>query len=420
MPRIGQRRIPENVQGGGMGGRAYLLRDEFSGDLAAGAVNGAPAVPGPGTRSEDGDAVNSISGGAYVWAQWTTTKNALRYADIALVRKLGQVVLVKARITSGAATQFYFGLSTSAAAPTPTAGAGEVQVRCQGPGSAMRFILNGLYNINDSDTWPNNANYQQFAIVLRATGALLFRKFDTDTQWLLSSIWTPSGANSPLYFYWSNFTATANDSDGALDFVRFPQSPYIFTPLAYAAFGGADGPLGNTDVLGPDLQISPVLAWVNQVGTWAIATNKATATALAGGLAIATVPTASADAHIRIALTRAGGSVGGIARYQDSSNYLRFSHDGVNALCEQVVAGTPTTLRTGAATFVADALIYLIVSGTTGWLFYNNVAIGASFTVPASTQKAHGLYTTNVGNTMDGFEVWAYGTGGEHGILAGM
>jgi hypothetical protein len=156
------------------------------------------------------------------------------------------------------------------------------------------------------------------------------------------------------------------------------------------------------------------------VGTWAIASGKATASALAGGLAIATVPTSSPDAHIRIALTRAGGVVGGVARYQDSSNYLRFTHDGTNALCEQVVAGVPTTLRTGAAAFVADALIYLIVSGTTGWLFYNNVAIGASFTVPASVYKNHGLYTTNTGNTMDNFEAFPYGTDDEHAILKVM
>jgi hypothetical protein len=112
--------------------------------------------------------------------------------------------------------------------------------------------------------------------------------------------------------------------------------------------------------------------------------------------------------------------VGGIARYQDSSNYLRFSHDGTNTLCEQVVAGVPTTLRTGAAAFVADALIYLRVTGTTGWLFYNNVAIGASFAVPDSIYANHGLYTTNTGNTMDNFEAFPDGTGGEHVQLGVM
>jgi len=35
----------------GGAGIAYLLRDEFHTDRAAGSVNGTPAEPGPGTRT---------------------------------------------------------------------------------------------------------------------------------------------------------------------------------------------------------------------------------------------------------------------------------------------------------------------------------------------------------------------------------
>jgi hypothetical protein len=50
-----------------MGGKKleYLIRDEFLGDLAAGAVHGTPATPGPGTRSlVDAGARVSLSAGA--------------------------------------------------------------------------------------------------------------------------------------------------------------------------------------------------------------------------------------------------------------------------------------------------------------------------------------------------------------------
>lgn len=45
----------------------YLLRDLFSNDVAAGALNGTPAVPGPGTRSvTDGSAVAAAGSGRLV------------------------------------------------------------------------------------------------------------------------------------------------------------------------------------------------------------------------------------------------------------------------------------------------------------------------------------------------------------------
>lgn len=200
------------------------------------------------------------------------------------------------------------------------------------------------------------------------------------------------------------------------DRVHIPQSLYI-PSLWYDSFTRADGALGSSETTGPDGQATPATAWVNQTGTIGVTGNAAQATALAGGLALATIPTTYADVHVRAALTRAAGNIGINARFQDTDNYLRAYHDGTNVVCQQVVAGTPTTLRTGAAAFVASAYIYLIVRGTTGWLFYNNVAIGASFTVPSSTQTAHGLYTTDLGNTVQAIEMWPDGGGGEHAAL---
>jgi hypothetical protein len=382
---------------------SYLLRDEFTDTLAAGAVNGTPAVPGPGTRTVvDTNGIMSTSGGVLVVNGTPAANNRFH---------LGSVARVAGRVFKGtfpAMTTAPFAVIEFGWSIDGTTDVNGVP----GIDYSSTTVIRPRDGISAKYSFTMGAAPHSVALVLRATGGWSFA--------LVGGKWVM------LYIHPTNATATlfpkimltgASAVNFTHDSFRVPQSLYIPTPLAYAAFGGANGPLGNTDVLGPDLQLSPVLAWADQVGTWAIATNKATASALAGGLAIATVPTSSPDTHIRIALTRAGGSVGGVARYQDASNYLRFSHDGTNALCEQVVAGVPTTLRTGAAAFVASALIYLRVSGTTGWLFYNNAAVGASFTIPASTQKNHGLYTTNTGNTMDNFEAFPDGTGSEHAFL---
>lgn len=204
-----------------------------------------------------------------------------------------------------------------------------------------------------------------------------------------------------------------------IDGFRVPQSLYI-SSLWYDSFTRDNGALGSSESVGPDSQATPITAWVNQEGTTEVVGNAAQATALAGGIANATLLTTYADAHIRAALTRAAGNVGINARYQDSSNYLRAYHDGTNAVCQQVVAGVATTLRTGAAAFSAGAYIYLLLRGTTGWLFYNGVAVGASFTVPASTYAAHGVHTTDLGNTVPVFEAWPDGGGGEHWRLGTM
>jgi hypothetical protein len=382
---------------------SYLLRDEFTDTLSAGSVNGTPAVPGPGGARLVVDAENklSLSGGNAVFSGGKITPAygdpGLWYGGIS--RIAGRLIAAKMTRNSGTGG---FGFDTGQSGGFSAGGAAMDLT-----GTTLRDPLNsvtiGLATAGIS---------YQFAISLRSSGAFHFVRGGTEyPDWRL--LWIHNiGSTATLYPSLLSF-----DISGNCDYLRIPQSLYIPTPLAYAAFGGADGPLGNTDAVGPDGQVAPVLAWVDQVGTWAIASGKATASALVGGEAIATVLTTSPDIHIRAKLTRAGGNVGIIARLQNSSNYLRAYHDGTNAVCQQVVAGVPTTLRTGAAAFVASAYIYLIVSGTIGWLFYNNAAIGASFTVPASEQKNHGLYTTNTGNTMDEFEAWPYGTGGEHAFL---
>ena len=146
----------------------------------------------------------------------------------------------------------------------------------------------------------------------------------------------------------------------------------------------------------------------------------ASASALSGGLAIATAPCGTPDVLLEAALTRSAGVVGLCARYQASTDYLIAYHNGTNAKLDKVVAGITTNLVSAAATYSASAVMRLILSGTEARLFYNDLAVGGLVTVPSSTQTEHGLYTTDTGNTFDNAVAWARGTEGQYESLNGF
>lgn len=205
------------------------------------------------------------------------------------------------------------------------------------------------------------------------------------------------------------------------DYVRHYDG-WLPTPLASDGFGSA---FGATDGLGHGISSGigaggNGLAWTQQIGTWQTAAGVASASALAGGLAIATVPTTTANVLIAANLTRAGGNVGLVARYADANNHLLAYHDGTNAKVDQVLAGVTTNLVSAAATYTAGARLRLIPYGTEVQLFYGATRVGVSTGLDASlTATAHGLYTTDTGNTIDLFRSFAGGGGsGEYGGLS--
>lgn len=380
----------------------YLLLDRFGDAHAAGAVNGTPAEPGPGGSRVvvDTNSKLSIAGGeaSFATGGLGVDNPGIRYPS--LNRALGRTVLGSIVHLSGDNALLGFGNGSSLLLV-----------------HAMRFSSATTLRAADNSATIGIGIYDfgvlyHVAVVARLIGAFYFIKGGAFTNYTL--VWI-SNVNSNALIY----PGISGGATGILtaDNLRVPSRLFIPVPLASDSFAGGAGSmdgrltdgLGHAEQNGGDGKV-----WTDQVGTWAILTNAAAASALSGGLAIATVDTPSADAVIDVEATRSAGSVGGIARYQDANNYLRFYHEGTNAVCQQVVAGTPSTLRTGAATYSAGAVVRLILNGTTGRLFYNNVAVGAVFTVPASIYAAHGLYTTNTGNSLDDFQVWARGTGGEY------
>ena len=64
--------------------------------------------------------------------------------------------------------------------------------------------------------------------------------------------------------------------------------------------------------------------------------------------------------------------------------------------------------------------VMVAMDGTAARLYYNKSLVGAQQTISDAglqTGQAHGLYSTDILATLDGFVVWARGTGGEYGSV---
>lgn len=243
--------------------------------------------------------------------------------------------------------------------------------------------------------------------ILRNTGRyILIKGVDSIIRFRHMDEWSNA---SPLS---AGMTAVTRNKTLQFDNVGIPTSLfYAIQSLASDSFNRADGAIGSTDGAGhAEANSGSGLAWTNQVGTYTIATNKAASSTLSGGSAIATVDSGTIHVYIRVKATRSAGNVGVVLRYVDANNYIRAYHDGTNAVLEKVVAGTPTSVISAAATYSAGAYITVICDGAVFELQYNEVRIGTGGTIADAglqTSTLMGLYSTNAANTFDDFVLFA-------------
>lgn len=385
---------------------SYLLRDEFTTPLAAGSVNGTAAEPGPGTRVVV-DTANgvTITGGNLSLTGFTGLNDPGYWLD-GIARVAGR--LLKQQFNRTAIRRSRVGWDS--------AQGGSIRE------NSFRFNVGGVLSIFTATsqiigvaTWVANTDYE-CVVVLRTAGAYHFIKGGAFTNWTL--LWvTDVAANDPLYPGIGKETG----AEALLsDFCRVPDVIWLPTPLAYDTFTRANGALGNSETTGPDAQDVTARAWANRIGTTLVAANAASASALVGGEALATVDTVTADVLCDAELTRAGGNVGIVVRYQDATNYIIAYHTGVNARLDKIVAGVTTNVISAAAAYGAGRVGRVICEGTQFQLFYNDVKIGATSTINDASLQAgteQGLYSTNVGNSQDDFEVFPRGSGNEYARL---
>lgn len=244
----------------GGSGISYILRDEFSDTLAAGAVNGTPATPGPGTRTvTDTGGILSLAGGQLIVAGVGAGDDPrLTYGTPAITREAGRILILAMANT---VTREYWGFSTANPATNATG-----QPLFNRSAAVMSFRIAAAASVGIAAT----ASFSKYAIRLRATGAQLF---GYDTAWrLLYSVET--GATATLYVCPAcGYGAGAQVA--ASDYVRVPVPLWQIAPLASDSFDRSNGSLhaSVTDGLAVEEVGGAGKVWT--ATTWTIATNVA-------------------------------------------------------------------------------------------------------------------------------------------------
>jgi hypothetical protein len=405
-------------QGGGVGHQAdfaappyYLLRDEFTTDRAAGAVDGTAAEPGPGERDVvDSGGRASIAGGRFVVANSVASFDP-QFIYTGGVRSPGRMVVIEIT-TANTGNHVSVGWGVGAGSGTNF-------------DHGLRFIQTSIIRINlfdstavDVGAFATTTSYL-VAVIQRAAGALYFVKGGAYSNWTLLYV-ESLGTTGPLRT--GAFTVGIGRSWSS-DEIIVPALKWLPAPVVsdgFSAWGESDG-LGHAEgIAGGIGSGGGGVEWTDAAGTWGAADGVAAASALTGGRAIATADSGEADLIATVNCTFSSGTMSLIVRWVDESNHVQLRLTSANCQLVKVVAGVSTTVSDVAYTYVAGAPLRLICSGDKFRRFYNNAAIGAEFTIAdAAIQSATmvGLRTDNTGNTFDDLTIYARGTGGEYDTI---
>jgi hypothetical protein len=380
----------------GGGGIAYLLRDLFDTALAAGSVDGTTAEPtGAYTRNTtdtSGTGVLITAGKLRIVGDGTWNHEGVRWTP-GITREAGRVIgmVLDLNVSGAGNAQGILTDRTDVNIPNNMSlvfdNTGIAFARRTSAGTSPAINIAGLTDV----TWY---------YILRANGRFVLYDDGSNVHLLWWDDWDNTATLYP--FLTVRNASYIVESDELL----IPQNYFNIASYVSAAdsFDRANGTLGNTDGAVLAEGGGDGVAWTADDGTWAIATNVATCSALSGGIGIATIDNGETDVLIECALTRSGDDVGVVARYMDSNNYLIAYTDGTNAVVAEVVSGTPNTLITAAVTYSAGASIRINVNGSNVMLYYNELYVGEDTGINAAlTGTQHGLYTTNIGNSLDDF-----------------
>lgn len=385
--------------------------DTFTTDRSAGAVIGTAAQAGPGNRVvTDSGSKLSLSGGACVWTSGVGNYDPAISWTAPVVRFPGRVIRFSLTLS---ANRVQIGLLT---AMTHADIANARRCVIDYLASNVRIVPSATITAINAETFSTGTYV--LTVILRRQGAFYLVKGGsfTDNQILFID---NVDATETLYPFVANIGTTTSVSIADVSTLDDEWSPTPTASDGFASWGTTNG-LGHREGIEATAGSGGSgLTWTAQVGTWATASGRACASALTGGIALATVPVAIANVVARVKAHRSAGNVGLALRWTDSSNHLRAYIDGTNCRLDQVLSGTVTNLISAAVTYVAGAEIMVIFAATgTARLYYNGAYVGITTSVNgALTGTAHGLYATDTGNAVDDFAVWARGTGAEHAAL---
>lgn len=372
----------------------YLLQDEFTTPLTAGSVDGTDAEPGAGTRHTTAGNV-SIASGALVIAA-TGSWGEASYRSGSFSRVAGRMLVQRVQVDTPTTAAAMVGPRTDTNISGNTAFGGHNLA-----GLSLDFASFAARH-NTSGASPaiyplTGATYYTIVFAHRAIGKQIF--IDGNLVWI--DDWD---STATLY---GGITGRANTT--SLDYERVPEDLFLAAPLASDGFGST---FGTTDGAG-HAETSGIGSGggsktYSQVGTWATASGKASASALSSGIAHASVECGTRDVFADVDLTRSTGEIGLLLRYKDGDNYAYLVHDGTNVKLVEVVSGTPSTLLTSAATYSADATLRVSLIGTAYRVYYNGLLVGSgTMNAALSDGTKHGLYANNTTDEADNLVIYA-------------
>jgi hypothetical protein len=249
------------------GRSGYSLFDSFSVDVAAGSVHGTFSDKSHSERTVvDTENKLSISGGKLVFAagvQDVWGDPGIWYP--AEARVAGKVLLTTVTLTE-TTTKCGVGWSVLAS------GVPDAMLLFEPSTSLIRFYD----GTNDIGLAPFSATTYQIASTLRAIGMYHFIKGGAFTFWTFLAIAPLNNAASTrpcISNTNANFTA---------DEPRVAKRRWLPEPLCYDSFVRVDGPLGVSDIVGPDGQSCISRTWSFPAGTAAISGNAAVISPTAG------------------------------------------------------------------------------------------------------------------------------------------
>lgn len=399
----------------------WLLRDDFTTDLAAGSVNGTAAEPGPGTRGVVDPAVAGYIQNGQFWMPPSVGDIRLHYNDAAFSpdAQPGRISLMQ--FEGQGRLGGYFGWDNAAT------------------GDINRWATR--LNANDVHCYINavlRAKPDGYAVLpVGQMWTIWWIPRTTGCHWFMDTPNTPypwlchvNRDTAAAAYNWIGCNQIGNTDDWSIHTIRQADDDWLWlpAPIASDSFDRANGAMGNTDGAGhQESGADPLMggggdgvAWTDSIGTTQINANEASASALVGGIAMATVDPGIPDISMICELaTHVGGNIGLVFRYTDSNNYAIAYMDGANLVIDEVVGGVLNNLASYVVAWVANEDMFISVTGQQISLTWRTTYISPINTLHASlTGTRCGLYSTNVGNFHDDFVCYAAGWDNQYSKLS--
>lgn len=349
----------------GQNAAIYLLRDEFTTDRAAGAVNGTAAEPGPGTRTvvDSGGNMSIASGQIQVAATVGGGDPGLVYADIPVVRAAGVALIASIDHTN---RRVAVGFNTDT---TPTATGEYNAVYSDYAGGPPALYAGGAYVPGGSLGDTTVGKTYLVSLVLRSTGVYALIKSTEDAlypEWTL--LWVANEGNAAtLYAFWGIRTV-------ALDPMQFVRVAQLTAPWNASDYGIATQRLAGARSAGDTF------------------THEANCLI---EFTVATLPGAGTQIELRF-------------RVQDATNYWQVTVDSTGALdLDEVVAGVVTQRGTAAGVIAnGDRIVITAVGQTIKVYEANTLRITYATAANFVTETDGELETEGTGGAVTNIVSW--------------